>query len=116
MSKTMQGKKGQYFPQSEYSSLPPGKNPLGELAQTIFEGQMQEARQQPKTYLLDKGPLEPPKSHKEELLEDLIKTNLLTILQWVNIHPDKNGGSLTPYQQSVADLVAKYKVPSPYDN
>jgi hypothetical protein len=53
---------------------------------------------------------------KEELLEDLIKTNLLELVQRIAIKPYVGHLSLTPYQQTVADLAEKYGVPSPYDN
>jgi hypothetical protein len=49
----------------------------------------------------------------DELLEDLIKTNLLNILQWISI--DDGGGvqPLTPYQAETRRLAQKYQVPSP---
>jgi hypothetical protein len=78
------------------------QSPLGKLAQTMFEGQMEEASRI-------------PRSKKEELLEDLIKTNILELVQRVSIRPRVGDLVLTPYQQTVADLAAKYKVPSPYD-
>jgi len=49
----------------------------------------------------------------DELLADLIKTNLINILQWVSIE-ETEFSVLTPFQQSVKDLAAKYEVPSPF--
>ncbi len=49
----------------------------------------------------------------DELLQDLIKTNLINILQWVSIE-ETEFSVLTPFQQSVKDLSVKYGVPSPF--
>lgn len=49
----------------------------------------------------------------DELTIDLIKTNLINILQWVSID-ETEFSRLTPFQVEVKALSEKYGVPSPY--
>lgn len=65
---------------------------------------------------------------KPETEADLVRAQLLTLIERIAIRTqyDKNLNvseynrkympeKLTPYQQTIRELCAKYKVPSPYD-
>lgn len=49
----------------------------------------------------------------EELLADLIKTNIINILQWNSIE-ETEFSPLTPFQREIKNLADKYGVPSPF--
>jgi len=55
-----------------------------------------------------------PTFDERALMEDLIRLKILDLVQFISIRPSLEG-PLTPYQQTLADLAAKYAVPSPYD-
>ena len=50
----------------------------------------------------------------DEVASDLIRVMIMDIIQWVTIRPTEVS-PLTPYQRALAELAAKYNVPSPYD-
>jgi len=52
-------------------------------------------------------------SDKEELLADLIKTNIISLLQWNSID-ETEFSPLTPYQREIKVLADKYGIPSPF--
>lgn len=49
----------------------------------------------------------------EEVVLDLIRVNLLNILQWVSIE-ETEFSKLSPFQKTVKELADKYGVPSPF--
>ena len=46
---------------------------------------------------------------EQETLEDLVKTNIMNLLQWVGID-ETEFGRLTPFQKALKQLAEKYGV------